>query len=202
MSNAATIHPKTGNIVTPQGRILWNSLFKPRKGQDGNEGKYEFNLAIPKGADLKVLQDAVLEAGKEKFGKAFKDAGGKWPSGIASPFKKSADNDKLVDIAADFPTFFAARAKDRPGLVGPNGKAADIEPEHVYPGRWAKMSLQVFAYDKNGKKGVSFGLINVQLLDNDEELVIGGGRVNAESEFEAVESGSEGGDGSAGGMFD
>jgi hypothetical protein len=57
--------------------------------------------------------------------------------------------------------------------------------------------VQAYGYDKAGNKGVSLGLINVQLLDNDDELVVGGGRVNAESEFEAVEAvegaGSEGG---------
>ncbi len=30
---------------------------------------------------------------------------------------------------------------------------------------------------------MSLGLKNVQLLDNDDELVVGGGRVSAESEF-------------------
>ena len=188
MTNAASIHPKTGNLVTPKGRLLWNSLFQPRKGKNGAVGKYEFNIAIPKDADTKVLQQAAIDAGKEKFGKLFSAAGGKWPSAVKSPFKKTADNDKLADIADDFPAFFACRSKDRPGVVGPNGKAEGVEPEHVYPGRWVKASIQAFAYETDGNKGVTFGLVNVQLLEDDEELVIGGGRVSAESEFEAAES--------------
>lgn len=199
MTNAATIHPKTGNLVTPKGVLLWNSLFNPRKNKNGSAGKYEFNIAIPKGADIKVLQDAVLEAGKEKFPKAFKDAAGKWPSSVKNPFKKSADNDKLADIAGDYPIFFAARSKDRPGVVGPNGKAEGIEPEHVYPGRHVKASIQAFGYETDGNKGVTFGLVNVQLLEDGEELVIGGGKVSAESEFEGVGD-VAGGD--AGGMFE
>lgn len=199
MSNAATIHPKTGNIVTPKGRLLWNSLFQPRKGKNGATGKYEFNIAIPAGADLKVLQDEVLSVGKEKFPKAFKDAGGKWPSSVKNPFKKTAENDKLAEIADDFPIFFAARSKDRPGVVGANGKAEGVEPEHVYPGRYVKASIQVFGYETDGNKGVTFGLVNVQLLDDADELVIGGGRVSAESEFEGV---GEAAGASAGGMFE
>jgi len=194
VTNAATIHAKTGNIITPKGRLLWSSLFQPRKGMNGAVGKFEFNIALPKDADIKVLQQAALDAGKEKFAKAFKDAGGKWPSGVKSPFKKASENDKLAEIAADFPVFIAARSKDRPGLVGPNGKAEGVEPEMVYPGRWVKASLQAFAYENNGNKGVTFGLVNVQLLEDGEELVIGGGRVSAESEFEGADAGGESAD--------
>lgn len=200
MSNAATIHPKTGNLVTPKGRLLWNSLFQARTNKNKTPGKFEFNIAIPKGADMKVIQDAVLEAGKEKFPKLFKDAAGKWPSSVKSPFKKTAENDKLAEIADEFPMFFAARAKDRPGVVGPNGRAEGVEPEQVYPGRWVKASVQAYAYEFEGNKGVSLGLVNVQLLDEAEELVIGGGRVSAESEFEGVGEEASGKD--AGGMFE
>lgn len=194
MSNKAYIHPKTGNIVTCEGIILWSSLFTPRKAKGGKEGKYEFNLLAPKAADLAAMKDAAIEAGKEKFGKAFKDANGKWPSSIKNPFKKTADNDKLVAgleeaglKVEDYPVFFAARSKDKPGVVGPNGKSEDIDPEQVYPGRRGRATIQAFGYDAEGNKGVSFGLINVQLLDHGDELVIGGSRVSAESEFDAVE---------------
>lgn len=201
--NKAYIHPKTGNLVTPKGRVLWNALFTARKAKNGKDGKFEFNLAIPKGADMKVLFDAALEAGKEKFGKAFKDAAGKWPSNIKSPFKKSDANDKLGDIAVEFPTFFAARKSGKdtpPGVVGPNGRAEGVTPEQVYPGRWARATVQAYAYEFEGNKGVSFGLINVQLLDNDDELVIGGSAPSAESEFEAAEGELAEGQG-AEGMF-
>lgn len=192
--NKAYIHPKTGNLVTPKGRVLWNSLFQPRKAKNGKEGKYEFNILVPKSADISAMKEAALDAGKDKFPKAFKDANGKWPSSIRNPFKKTSENDKLVGAleeaglkVEDWPFFFAARSKDKPGVVGPNGKADGIEPEQVYAGRHAKATVQAFGYDADGNKGVSFGLINVQLLDNDDELVIGGGRVSAESEFDAVE---------------
>lgn len=186
--NKAHVHPKTGNLVTPKGRLLWSNLFAPRKE------KHDCNLLIPKSADITALKEAVFEAGKDKFAKAFKDGGGKWPSSLRNPFKKTADNDRLVaalesaDLKVeDFPLFFAARSKDKPGVVGPSGKSDGIEAEQVYPGRWARMSIQAFGYEKDGNKGVTFGLVNVQLLDNDDEFVIGGGRVSAESEFDAVE---------------
>lgn len=192
--NKAFIHPKTGNYVSPKGRILWYSVFKPRKGRNGKEGKFEFNLLFPKDADHAVTKEGATEAGKDKFSKIFKDANGKWPSSVKTPFKRTADNDKLVaaleaaDLKVeDYPVFIGYRTSDKPGVVGPNGKSDGIDEEQVYSGRWAKVTHDAYGYDFEGNKGVSFGLKNVQLLDNDDELSIGGGRVSAESEFDAVE---------------
>lgn len=190
--NKAFIHSKTGNVVLPKGRILWNSVFKPRKGRNGQEGKYEFNLLFGKDADLTVAKEQAMEAGKDKHSKAFREANGKWPKSLLTPFKRTADNDKLVaaleaaDIKVeDFPVYMGMKSKDKPGIVGPNGKVVEDE-EQVYSGRWARSTVDFFGYD-NESKGVSAGLKNIQLLDNDDELVVGGGRVSPETEFDAVE---------------
>lgn len=193
--NKAYIIEKTGNVMTPKGRILWFSVFAPRKDKKkaDSAGKYELNLLFPKDSVHDVLKDRVTEAGKEKFPKAFADAKGKTPSSLKSPFKKTAENDKLVNAleeagfkVEDFPVYYAARSKDRPGLIGPNAKVVD-DPEQVYSGRWARMSVDAFGYDVDGGKGIALGLQNIQLLDHDEPLVVGGGRAQASSEFEAVE---------------
>lgn len=204
--NAAYLHPKTGNVVFPRGRILWNNVFKPRKGRNGQEGKYEFNLLFAKDVDLSVAKEAAIEAGKDKHAKAFRDAAGKWPKTLLTPFKRTADNDKLVaaleanDIKVeDFPVYIGMKSKDKPGIVGPNGKAVE-EEDQVYSGRWARATGDFFGYD-NESKGVSCGLKNIQLLDNDDELAIGGGRVSAETEFDAVEGAGDD-DKSADSLFD
>lgn len=192
--NKAYIHPRTGNVVLPKGKILWHSVFKPRKGRNGQEGKFEFNLLFGKDADLSVAKEAAIEAGKDKHAKAFREAGaGKWPKSLLTPFKRTTDNEKLVaaleaaDINVDdFPVYMGMKSKDKPGIVGPTGKSDGIDEEQVYSGRWARSTVDFFGYD-NESKGVAAGLKNVQLLDNDDELTIGGGRVSAETEFDAVE---------------
>lgn len=199
----AFLHPKSGNIVSPKGRILWNSVFNARKKRGGDKdkpGKYEFNLLFPKAADHTVTREAALEAGKDKHSKLFKDAAGKWPSTVKNPFKRTADNDKLVAAleeadmkVEDWPVYYAARTTEKPQIAGPNGKVAGVEAEHVYSGRWAVMTHDCYAGDFEGNKYVSFGLKNIQLLDNDDELVVGGGRVSAESEFEAADGAGEDG---------
>lgn len=192
--NKAYVSDK-GTLYSCQGRILWNAIFEKRKGKGDKEGKYEINLLIPKTSDITALREAVMEAGKEKFSKAFKDANGKWPSSIRSPFRKTAENDKIADLADEYPMYFAARSKNEaPGLVGPNGKSAGVTPEDVYPGRWARITCDAYGYEVDGNKGVSFGVQNIQLLGHGDPLEIGGGRVAAESQFDAVEgvSGNDG----------
>lgn len=178
--NKAIKHEKTGNLITPKGRIVWPALFTPSKmrGQSDDQAKHQITILIPKDADISVLKTAAAEAAAEKFPKV--------KNGIRSPFRKTEEKDNLADLAEDFPYFITARSKDKPGVVGPNGKRVE-DPEQVYSGRWAKISIQAFGYDNSGNKGVSFGLVNVQLLDHDDPLAVGGGRVAAESEFEAVE---------------
>lgn len=189
MDNKAYIHEKTGNLMTPRCRMVWPSLFTPTamRGQSADQAKHQITLLIPKDADIAVLRTAATEVATEKFGKK--------TSGLRSPFRKTEEKEQLAELAEQFPCYITARSKDRPGIVGPNGKAVD-DPEQVYSGRWARVSVQAFAYDNSGNKGVSFGLQNVQLLDQDEPLNVGGARVSAEAEFDAVE-GVAGNDGAS-----
>lgn len=176
---------ENGNIMTMKGRMVWPSLLEPSKmrGQDDSQAKYQITLLVPAGANIDALKAAAKEAAEKKFGSNV-------PKGLRSPFRKTEEKDNLAELAEDFPFFIIARSKDRPGVVGPNGKATD-DPEGIYSGRWARMTVQAFGYDQSGNRGVSFGLQNVQLLDHDDALSVGGGRVPAESEFAAVEGAGE-----------
>lgn len=204
--NAAKVAESSGNVLTPQGRILWFSVFAPRKPlkpkDDKDIGQFQINLIFKKTADLKLLKEQMIEAGKEnaKFAKAYKDAGGKWPSGWLTPFKRSETSEALVkameaaDMALeDWPYYLDMKqyADNKPGIVWPSGKletedGKTVQPEDIYSGRWARASVRFKAYD-NQSKGVRANFSNVQLLDHDEEIPLGRGRVNPESEFDAVD---------------
>lgn len=186
--NVAFVHSGSGNLVTPKGRLVWPSLFTPSamRGEDESKAKYQATILIPASADFTALKDAAKEAAADKFGS-------KLPKNLRSPFRETTDKENLAEYADEYPWYITARSKDHPGVVGPNGKTVD-DPEQVYSGRWAKMSIQAFGYDTAGNKGVSFGLQNVQLLDHDDVFNVGGARVPAESEFAAVDgAGDEGG---------
>ena len=55
-----------------------------------------------------------------------------------------------------------------------------IDPSEVYSGCYGRVSMNFFAYNNNGNKGISAGLNNVQKLEDGEPL---GGTTSAESDF-------------------
>ncbi len=190
-ANTKTCHTtKFGNVITCQGRMMYPTFFEPSlpKGEtDKDKAKYQGTLIFPTGADLTALAAAVEEAAIEKWGANYKEK-----HKVKKPFGKSEDQPKMSATSEDFPVFIRANSKDRPQVVSAAGKAITEEQSaEVYPGRWARFSVRAYAYDHpTGGKGVSLGLQNVQILDNDERLA--GARPQASDEFSAVEGAEEG----------
>lgn len=174
---------KTGEVITPKGRMVYPALFKPSapKGESEDKAKYQVTLLLPKEADLALLAEVVQQTIVDKWGA---DATKKYK--IRKPFLKVDEQPKLADHADKFPVMIRANSKDRPSVVYANLQQCNDEAD-VYGGRWACVLLKPYAYDhQTGGKGVSFGLQHVQLLDNDEPL--GGGKIRPEDAFEAAEA--------------
>lgn len=180
--NKAYLIEKTGNIMTPKGRCMYPNLFTPTKVKGQGKEKYRITLLIPKPADITLLRDTINEVAADNLGKNLKTT--KW----RNPLLKTADEPRLAELADDFTYLIRPNADNRPQVVGPSLLAIseDREADEVYGGRWARVSISVYWYsaDKSPIPGVGLGLSNVQMLDHDEPL--GGGRVSAEAEFDAV----------------
>ena len=180
------------NLNTPYFRAGFISVFKPSKPQGSNQDpKYSIRALFPPTTDLSDLKKAAEKAAKEK-----------WPAGVPktvrSPFRKNEELESPVPGIGDdwIVMTFSAPADRRPGIV--DAKVQDIIDEvEVYPGAWYRAQVNPFAYDKQGNKGVSFGLVNVQKVKDDEP--IGSGRIPASKAFDAVETS---GSGDAGSLFD
>ncbi|MBB4017620.1 hypothetical protein GGR16_002654 [Chelatococcus caeni] len=174
------ISQKTGNIITPRIRMVYPALFKPwaPRGSD-QEPKFQLTILVPKAADIALLKKGAQDAAFAEFGKDAK--------GVKTPFIKTEEQERFADYADEYPTMIRARSNERPGVADREGKDVfEDRADEVYGGRWAFVSLRPYAWKHpTGGKGVSFGLQNVQLLEDDEP--IGGGRVAASSEFEPVE---------------
>jgi hypothetical protein len=64
-----------------------------------------------------------------------------------------------------------------------DGNTDDVtNKSEVYPGRWARMTVNAFGY-ANRTRGVTLGLNNVQILKHDTSL---GGKSAAKSDFDVV----------------
>lgn len=180
-TNACAITSREKNIVvrTARGRLSYPSLFSPNK-----DGKYSTSLLFPKGADLTALEEAVDLAAKETFGP---DYAKKYPK-LKKPFLKTAESPAIGADAEAFPTFIRTSTNadsNRPGPQVVDHQPAPVtDPTEVYAGRWAMLTITVRGYDRDGNKGVTCYLNNVQVLEHGERLS-GGGRPASE-EFEAV----------------
>ncbi len=190
------VETKSGNIRTPKCRLSYVYLDNPNpkakvtSGNNAGKFKYTVSLLIPKSADISLLKKAAEAAAVEEFGaekfKALVEAG-KFNTPFLDAFKasKTEKNPGGDDRMQDF-LLIRTDSLTKPGILESNGQAIGDDYSGVYAGRWAFATLNASAYPSidGGKAGVKFYLGNIQLLDHDERL--GGGRPQAEDEFEPV----------------
>jgi len=171
-------------VVTNKVRLSFPHLFEPYSIDGEQEAKYSVMLLIPKSdkATLKALRDAEAQAAENGKTSKFKNKAVNAPSII-----KDGDEDGSAD---DYPEreghyymTVSSNAKIRPGVVDRNVQPI-LDQSEVYSGTYAKVSVTAFPYTFGAnKRGVSFGLNNVQVIGGGESL--GGGK-RAEEEFEAL----------------
>lgn len=165
-------------IMLKKVRLSFPALFTP-KARDGKEPKYSTMILLPKSdkAAYKALKEAEKEAAVEKFGKV--------PAKLASIIHDgdAEGEEEWPERAGHWYMTVSASQQYRPGIVDKNREAV-IDQSEVYSGVHANVTVRAFAYDFEGKKGVSFGLGNVQVLGYGESLA---GGIAAEDEFDDVD---------------
>lgn len=188
MSEATTTtKAKNAKVKTPKFRVSYPSILEPRENELSGKMEYSLVALFPKGADLSALKTAAIEALKKKFG----DNEKKWPSGLRLPFRDQAEKGKEDDNGnVSLPEgheagaiFMNLKSNQKPGLVDQRLQSIESESE-FYPGCYAIASVNAYAYDVKGNRGVSFGLGNLQKVAEGEPL---SGRTRPEDDFEAIE---------------
>ena len=175
------IAKRTGTkVTTGKVRLSYAHLFEPH-AIDGNEPKYSVSVIIPKSdkETLQAIKEAVAEAKEQGKGKW----GGKVPANIKTPLR-DGDIDREGDEAYAGCYFLNANSKNKPGIVDVNVQPI-LDSTEVYSGCYARLTLNFYAYNANGNKGIAAGLGNVQKLADGEPL---GGFTRAEDDFDAIES--------------
>jgi hypothetical protein len=174
------------SILTPEGRVSYPALFEAKAGPDPNgRPKYGCVLIFPKSADLTALTKAAGEALELRWGKKAKDmlrrGELRWPirDGAAKDAAGYGVNTVFINMAST----------QQPGVVdgyaGPDGRPRVItDPKTIYPGCFARAAVGVYTYDRQGNRGVAFGLNALQFLRDGERL---DGRRAAQDEFDALE---------------
>ncbi|MBC2149520.1 DUF2815 family protein [Listeria booriae] len=167
---------KDTKVVTGKVRFSFVHLFEPT-AFEGQEPKYSVMILIPKTdkallAKIKKAQKAAAEAGKEKFK-------GKIPANLKTTLR---DGDEEYPDQPEFEgmMFMSVSSKTKPQIIDRN-KDAITDSQEVYSGCYGRVSLNFYAYNTAGNKGISAGLNNVQKLTDGDFL---GGRSNAEDDFD------------------
>ena len=178
----------TRKVIGPV-RLNFPKLFTP--AQINGEGDPKFSTMVLIDKDSTEIIKALRAAEKEATvnGKASK-FGGKEPT--HPTILKDADED---GSAEDYPETagclymsISASADRRPGVIDKD-KQAVLDQSEVYSGVYANISVTAYPYTYGAKKrGISFGLNNVQVLGYGDSLA---GGLRAVDEFEVAEVSDE-----------
>lgn len=172
-------------VVTGEVRLSYAHLFESQSIQ-GSKPKYSVSLIIPK-SDRETISkieraiDAAIEAGIGKFG-------GKRPSKAALKLPLRDGDTERDDEAYAGCLFVNANSTLPPEVVDQDLNPV-LSPAEVYSGCYARVSLNFYAFNTNGNRGIACGLGNVQKLRDGEPL--GGGRTSAADDFAAFSAGDD-----------
>lgn len=168
-------------VITGEGRLSYCHIWDPISVNGGKE-KYSTSYIFPK-SDTETLRaiQAGIKAAYEDGQGVLRGKGRSVPplSGIKTPLH-DGDKEKPDDEAYRNSYYIQASSLTRPGVVDANVQKI-INPEEVYSGCYARLSLGFYAYNVNGNKGIGAGLNNVQKLRDGEHL--GGTKSSPEEDF-------------------
>ncbi|MBP7899125.1 MAG: DUF2815 family protein [Candidatus Syntrophosphaera sp.] len=166
-------------VVTGKVRFSYANVYEP-KSINGSDPKYSVSLIIPK-SDKKTLADikAAIEQAKKDGVSKF---GGKVPANLKLPLR-DGDVDRAEDEAYKDSYFINANSKDKPGIVD-KGVKPILDQSEFYSGCYGRASINFYAFNQNGNKGIACGLQNLQKLSDGEPL---SGRSRAEDDFSTAE---------------
>ena len=183
----ATNAPST-KVVTDPVRLAFVNLFEPRAGQEGQAPRYSVCLMIPKDdakniRKIKAAQKAAAEAGKAKFG-------GKIPPNLKTTLRDADDEmdmEKYPEFEGHLFMNIGSSEAYPPSIVDTRVNPI-IDRGEVYSGMWARVSMNAFAFNTQGNKGISFGMNHVQKVRDDEPF---GNVSRASDDFDVMDDEDE-----------
>ena len=151
------------------------------KSINGGAPQYSVSLIIPK-SDTKTLEKirAAIQAAYEEGQSKLKGNGRSVPalSVLKTPLR-DGDAERPDDEAYANSYFVNANSGTAPGIVDADRNPI-LERSEVYSGVYGRASINFYAFNSNGNKGIACGLNNLQKIRDGEPL---GGKSRAEDDF-------------------
>ena len=174
-------------VVTGETRLSYANLWDP-KSINGGTPKYSVSIIIPKSDTQTVVKiNAAIEAAYRDGESKLKGNGKSVPplTSLKTPLR-DGDLERPDDDAYADSFFINANASNAPGIVD-KACVPILERSQIYSGVYARASINFYAYNSNGNKGIACGLNNIQKLRDGQPL---GGKSRAEDDFaEAYDEG-------------
>ena len=167
-------------ITGPDTRWSYANVWEA-KSINGGTPKFSVSLIIPK-SDTKTIAKikAAIEAAYREGEAKLKGNGRSVPplSVLKTPLR-DGDTERPDDPAYANAYFVNANSSTAPGIVDANRQEI-IDRSEVYSGVYGRASINFYAFNSNGNKGIACGLNNLQKIRDGEPL---GSKSRAEDDF-------------------
>ena len=176
----AKFNNPTKVITGVDTRWSYANVWDP-KSINGGTPKYSVSLIIPKSDKVTIQKiKAAIQAAYEEGESKLKGNGKSVPSlsVIKTPLR-DGDLERPDDEAYKNAYFVNANSATAPGIVDADRQQI-IDRSEVYSGVYGRASINFYAFNSNGNKGIACGLNNLQKIRDGEPL---GGKASAESDF-------------------
>ena len=167
-------------ITGPDTRWSYANVWEA-KSINGGAPKFSVSLIIPKSdtATIAKIRAAIEAAYKEGEAK-LKGNGRSVPalSVLKTPLR-DGDTERPDDEAYANAYFVNANSATAPGIVDADRQPI-LDRSEVYSGVYGRASINFYAFNSNGNKGIACGLNNLQKIRDGEPL---GGKSRPEDDF-------------------
>lgn len=155
------------------------------KSINGGTPKFSVSLIIPK-SDTQTVEKikAAIQAAYQEGEAKLKGSSRTVPalSAIKTPLR-DGDIERPDDLAYANSYFINANSTTAPGIVDADRQPI-IDRSEVYSGVYGRASINLYAFNSNGNRGIACGLNNLQKIRDGEPL---GGRTRAEDDFANID---------------
>lgn len=180
---AKFINP-TKVITGPETRWSYANVWQA-KSINGGTPKFSVSLIIPKSDTVTVNKvKAAIQAAYEEGENKLKGNGKTMPalSVLKTPLR-DGDLERPNDEAYKNAYFINANSASAPGVVDANRQPI-LDTSEVYSGVYGRASINFYAFNSSGNKGIACGLNNLQKIRDGEPL---GGKPRAEDDFASID---------------
>ena len=167
-------------VVTGVCTFSYLNCWEP-KAIEGGKPKYSVSLIIPK-SDTRTVEKirAAIQAAYEEGQSKLKGNGKSVPalSAIRTPLR-DGDKDRPDDEAYKGSWFINANSDNAPDVVD-SDRQPILTRSEMYSGVKGRASINLYAYNVNGNRGIGCGLNHLQKIADGKPL---GTRSRAEDDF-------------------